>query len=123
MFSPSGVATAMSEMKPRQLRLELRQQRVVRRRVGRRDADGAAQPEREVVEIAEMVVDLGGDDARLAVGAIERLGLRRAVLVPQRDADQDQKRNRGRRHEPEQLRTYSQTSRHRDYSGRSGFKP
>ena len=123
MFSPSGVATAMSEMKTRQLCLELRQQRVVRRRVGRRDADDVAHTECEVVEVAEMIVDLRSDDARLGVGAIERLGLRNAVLVPQRDADQNEKWNRGRGDEPEQLRAYSQTSRHRDHSGGSGFKP
>ena len=87
----------------RQLRLQPRQQHIVRRRVGGRDADGPAQPEREVCKIAEMVVDLSGDDTGLAVGALERLGLGRAVLDPQRDADQDQERNCGRRHEPEQL--------------------
>ena len=57
-----------------------------------------------------MIVDLRSDDARLGVGAIERLGLRNAVLVPQRDADQNEKWNRGRGDEPEQLRAYSQTS-------------
>jgi hypothetical protein len=103
--------------------LQSRQQRVVRRPVPRRDADGATKSESKILKIAEMVVDLRGDDARLGVGTIERLGLRGAVLNPQRNADQDEKRNRGGRHEPEQLRAYSQMSRHRDYSGRSGLKP
>ena len=59
-----------------------------------------------------MVVDLSSDDARVAIGALKRLGLHCAILVPQGDADQDQKRNRRRRHETKKLRTYSQASRH-----------
>jgi hypothetical protein len=61
-----------------------------------------AQPEAKIFDIAEMVVDLRSGDTRLAVGAVERLGLRYTVLDrPQRDPDQDHKRNRGCRHEPE----------------------
>ena len=86
----------------RQLGFQSRQQRVVCRRIGRLHADYVAQPEAKIFDIAEMVVDLRSGDTRLAVGAVERLGLRYTVLDrPQRDPDQDQKRNRGCRHEPE----------------------
>ena len=51
-----------------------------------------------------MVVDLGSEDARFAERTIQGLGLLDAELIPQADADQDQERDHGRRHQSEQLR-------------------
>ena len=59
-----------------------------------------AEADHEVLEIAEMVIDLSREDASVAECTIERLGLLGAGLIPQAGADQDQEREHGRATNP-----------------------
>ena len=82
-----------------------------------------AEADHEVLEIAEMVIDLSREDASVAECTIERLGLLGAGLIPQAGADQDQEREHGRRHQSQQLRADPQRFRHHDCSDRPCLRP
>jgi hypothetical protein len=105
-----------------QFRLQVVQQRVVRRRVGGIGGDRMAEADHEVLEIAEMVIDLSCEDASVAECTIERLGLLGAGLIPQAGADQDQEREHGRRHQTQQLRADPRFQ-HHDCSDRPCLRP
>jgi hypothetical protein len=81
----------------RQFRPQATQQRVVLRHVGRIRGNRPAEAEHEVFQIADMVVELGGQNAGFAERTNQGLGLLGAELIPQAGADQDKERKRGRR--------------------------
>jgi hypothetical protein len=71
-----------------------------------------AEADHEIFEIAEMVVNLGREDAGIAERTIQGLGPLVAGLIPQTGADQDQERQYGRRHQSQQLRPNPQRFQH-----------
>jgi hypothetical protein len=95
-----------------QLALDVLQQGVVRGGLRGVERYGAAQSRHQRIEIAEMIVDLRGKQARLRDGAF---GGGRAVAAPLRPkaaANERGERNDGREHESEQAR--SNATQHHD---------
>jgi hypothetical protein len=66
---------------------------------------------------------LGGENPGFGERTILRLGLLGAGLIPQADADQDEERRHGRRHQAQQLRADPRELCHRGCSDRSCLPP
>jgi hypothetical protein len=66
-----------------------------------------------------VIVELRGEHAGFAVRTIHGFDLLHAGLVPQPDADQNEKRKGGRRDQSEQLRADPRELRHREHSERT----
>ncbi len=89
----------------RHLALDLAQDGVVPGGVGLVPGDGAAHPDQEALEVADVVIDADRDQAGFVECALDCGGLVMAPLIPQAHADQRRERNHGRDHEPQHSRS------------------
>ena len=96
----------------RQFRFQMPQQGIVGLDVPRVCRDRIPQAGHQVFDIAEMIIDLGGNHPSFGERALKRLRLLDAGLIPQADAEQHQERQGRRRHEAEELRTDALKLRH-----------
>src|SRR5262249_6189410 len=95
-----------------QLRLHLPQESVVGKGVSRISRYGATESREQVLEIADMIVDLGRQDAGIIESALLRSRAGILPLAPEARADERQKgRNRGQ-HERQQLSPDAAQQRH-----------
>jgi hypothetical protein len=83
------------------------QQRIVLQGVGGTGRYCPAQPVQEVVEVADVIVDLRRQQARLVGGALDSRGLVVLPLVPKPGPDQGREGNDRRKHQAEKLRSYA----------------
>src|SRR5881227_526651 len=83
------------------------QQRVVRSRIGRIGRDRPTEPDEEVIEVTDVIVDLRRNEPGFIEGAPDCRFLLAAPFLPETDRGQDDKRKDGGDHQPQQPRSYS----------------